>query len=103
VRSSGAFLLPFSLTDALPHLEPRGQLLVGGEWWRHPADKAPDLLGELALPCLQERIDRSVPPRNHLAAGFEELRLSRIWLESSGTQFLGDALNAIPQMSRVPP
>jgi len=41
-----------------------------------------------------------VPPGDHLPAGFEELPLSRAWLEPSGTQFLGDALNAIPREHR---
>ena len=64
----------------------------------HATDETPDLLGDRALPCSQEGISHGMPPRDHIAAGFEELSLCGVWLEVSVTELLGDALYALVQM-----
>jgi hypothetical protein len=103
VSSSSTLLLPFPLAGACPLLELRYQLFVGRERSVHATDETPDLLGERALPRSHEGVSHGVPPCDHIAAGFEELRLSGVWLEASITEFLGNALDALTQISGIAP
>src|SRR6185437_9205163 len=76
-RSSGTFLLSFSLTRAGPPLfQLRCKLLVCRQGWAHSTHETPDLLRELPVPCFQEHIDHTVPAVDHGTARFEELRLT---------------------------
>ena len=103
VGSSSTLLPPFPLAGACPLLELRCQLLVGRERSVHATEETPDLLGECALPRSQEGISHGVPPCDHIAAGFEELRLSGIWLEASVTELLGNTLDALTQIAGIAP
>ena len=64
-------------------LELRGELLVGGQWWAHPADEAPDPLGKLPLPCFQNRVHGGMPAVDHGATRLEKLRLTGRCLKAS--------------------
>jgi hypothetical protein len=42
-------------------------------------------------------------PGDHIAAGFEELRLSGVWLDASVTELLGNTLDALTEISGIAP
>jgi hypothetical protein len=91
----------FPLPGARSLLKLRCHLLIGGEGSGHAADETPDLLGDGALACFEERISGGVPAGDHLAASIEELLLPRVGLETALLKLPGDALSALAQMSRV--
>ena len=99
--SSSTFRLPFTLAGAGPLLEIRCQLLVGSPRWGHRANETPDLFCQRALPCLQKRVSRGVPARDHLATSLQEPRLSLGRLEVSGTKLSSDTFSAIAKMPGI--